>query len=171
MNYKKNDTEATTAEYLVDAGKEHFFPRRSVAVAVNLNSGEFVSARIHIPVSTSQAEQIAILLAALQAPRASVIYTDSRTSADAYERYRGAGKRKNEILKCVSSLLLPSTKIIFIPREQNRLANSLARYCQKRDFTGYGKCHYEKGKISVFEAREASFNEVIDLNAARAKHR
>lgn len=157
-----------TAMYSVDATQEDLFPYRSTSVAINLDSGEFVSARMHLPLTTMQAEQTAILLAALQTPRASVIYTDSKNSADVYERYVKAGKgnKASALAKCFKELLLPNTELVYVPRKANRLADALANYCKKHNFTGYGRCDLGEKGLIVLEKRMSTLNEVIDLNRA-----
>lgn len=163
-----------TAEYAVDGEMKNGFPSGSIAVALNLQSGEFVSARMYIPMGgPTHVEQIAILLAALQTPRATTIYTDSLTSVEGYEKYVEKKVGGSSTLRCIKKMLLPSAKVIFVPREDNRLADTLARHCRKIHFTGYGRLSMEdKGRsFLILDKKEAPLDEVFDFQRVIANFR
>lgn len=150
--------------YAADATQQTKSPYKSAVVAVNLQSLHFVAYRCHYPQDITDLEKLAIYLAALQEPKATVIYTDSRSSAEALIRLREGRKKGNYLLNSINDLLLREAEVTFIPREKNWLADAIAQYSWQNDFTGYGLCDKSGRVLTTKAATEA---EIFNSKGAR----
>ena len=126
--------------YHVDAAVNKQPPYTGAIAVINSETGHFTCLQYPFPVDINYMEAIACLIACLQVPVPSVIYTDSMTTAREVKNCRqtkGLISAAN-IYRVIAEMLPQKSKVVYIPREQNNLANHLVTWSWQNNFTGHG---------------------------------